>query len=184
MIMTLLAIIATLVVAWLAYAATKPDTFLIRRTTTIKATPQRIFPLIDDLHEHRSWNPFDSEPDTERTYSGPPSGKGAVFEWDGNRKAGAGRIEIVESTPSSTICLSLDMLKPFKAHNKVEFILEPHGKSTNVTWSMQGRLPFVGKLVSTLFNCDRIVGGQFEKGLAKLEALAEASAIDTKTRSR
>jgi uncharacterized protein YndB with AHSA1/START domain len=173
MIETILVLLAIAVVAVVAFAAAKPDRFQIRRSTTIDASPEKIFPLVEDLREHRSWVPFDSDPDTRRSYSGATHGKGATYEWEG-KKAGAGRIEIIESTPHSMVTLDLDMRKPMKARNKVEFLLEPRGSSTIVTWAIQGRQPFLGKLVSTFVDCEKMMGREFEKGLATLKALAEA----------
>ena len=172
--LTIVAIAVVVVVAAiLIYAATKPDTFMVRRSTLIAAPPEKIFPMIDDLHAQSAWSPFEKDPDMKRTHSGAPRGKGAVYEWDGNRQVGAGRIAITDSVPSSKVTLALDMFRPFKAHNTVEFTLDPKGSSTNVTWAMQGRQPYMAKLVSTFMDCDKMVGSQFEEGLAKLKVLAE-----------
>ena len=165
-------VIAVAVVAVLVYAATKPDKFGVQRAASIGAPPEKIFPLIDDLHAHTSWSPFEKDPNMKRTHSGAARGKGAIYEWEGNRQVGAGRLAIIDSTPSK-VTMALDMLKPFEAHNVVEFTLEPKGGSTNVTWAMRGRQPYMAKLMSTFINCDKMVGSQFEEGLAKLKALAE-----------
>ena len=165
-------VIAVAVVAVLVYAATKPDKFGVQRAASIGAPPEKIFPLIDDLHAHTSWSPFEKDPNMKRTHSGAARGKGAVYEWEGNRQVGAGRIAIIDSTPSK-VTMALDMLKPFEAHNVVEFTLEPKGGSTNVTWAMRGRQPYMAKLMSTFINCDKMVGSQFEEGLGKLKVLAE-----------
>jgi Polyketide cyclase / dehydrase and lipid transport len=165
-------VIAVAVVAVLVYAATKPDKFGVQRAASIGAPPEKIFPLIDDLHAHTSWSPFEKDPNMKRTHSGAARGKGAVYEWEGNRQVGAGRLATIDSTPSK-VTMALDMLKPFEAHNVVEFTLEPKGSSTNVTWAMRGRQPYMAKLMSTFINCDKMVGSQFEEGLGKLKALAE-----------
>jgi hypothetical protein len=165
-------VIAVAVVAVLVYAATKPDKFGVQRAANIGAPPEKIFPLIDDLHAHTSWSPFEKDPNMKRTHSGAARGKGAVYEWEGNRQVGAGRLAIIDSTPSK-VTMALDMLKPFEAHNVVEFTLEPKGGSTNVTWAMRGRQPYMAKLMSTFINCDKMVGSQFEEGLVKLKVLAE-----------
>jgi hypothetical protein len=174
--MSIVAIVAIIVVVAvvvvLAYAATRPDTFHVQRTATIKAPPERIFPLIDDLHAHTTWSPFEKDPNMKRTHSGPPRGKGAVYEWEGNRQVGSGRIAITDSTPSK-LTMALDMFTPFEAHNIVEFTLAPNGGSTDVTWAMHGRSPYMAKLMSTFINCDRMVGRQFEEGLGKMKALVE-----------
>jgi len=172
MIEAILALAALVVVVVVAYAATKPDRFRVRRTTTIDAPPEKIFPLVDDLREHRSWVPFDSDPGTKRTYRGAPRGKGTVYEWDG-RKAGAGRIAIIESRPYSMVTLALAMRKPMRARHQVELRLEPRGRSTKVTSAMEGHQNLLAKLASTFVDCDKTCGTQFEKGLAKLKALAE-----------
>ena len=165
-------IIAIAIVAVLAYAAMQPDAFQVQRTASIKAPPERIFPLIDDLHAHTTWSPFEKDPNMKRTHTGAPRGKGAIYDWEGNSQVGSGRIAITDSTPSK-VTMALDMFRPFKAHNIVEFTLQPKEGWTNVTWAMHGRQPYMAKLVSTFINCDKMVGKQFEEGLGKMKALAE-----------
>jgi hypothetical protein len=109
----------------------------------------------------------------KKTFSGTTSGKGAVFEWEGNSKAGAGRNEITASSPPNKLVMRLDMYKPFKAQNTVEFALEPQGGSTNITWAMYGSQPYMAKVMSVFINCDKMVGKDFEEGLASLKTLAE-----------
>jgi len=173
----ILAIVAIVIVlgvaAVLVYAATRPDNFRIQRTTSIKAPPDKIFPLIDDLHAHTSWSPFEKDPAMKRTHSGAPRGEGAVYEWEGNRQVGAGRIAITESKSPSRVTMALDMLRPFAAHNIVEFSLEPQGNTTSVTWAMHGNQPYMAKVMCMFMDPDKMVGSQFEEGLAKLKALAE-----------
>jgi len=173
MITTVVIVIAVALAAVLAYAATKPDTFAVRRSATIAAPPERIFPMIDDLRAQSAWSPFEKDPDMKRTHSGAPHGQGAVYEWDGNRQVGAGRIAITESVPPSKVVLALDMLRPFKASNTVQFTLDRVGAGTNVTWAMQGRQPYMAKAMSLFMDCDKMCGSMFEEGLAKLKALAE-----------
>ena len=170
-----IAIVAAVVIAGiLIYAATKPDTFRVARSTLIKAPPEQIFPLINDLHNFNKWNPFSRhDPEIKITYSGPASGKGAAHEWEGNSKVGKGRLEIVDSTPSSNIQMKLDMLSPMEAHNRVDFTVQPKGDATEVTWAMNGESSYISKVMSLYFNMDKIVGGEFEKGLADMKALAE-----------
>jgi len=166
------------IIALLVYAATFPDSFQVQRTQRINASPEKIFPLINNLHGMNTWNPF-SEPDPEIkiTYTGPESGKGARYEWTGNSKVGQGSIEIIDVAAPSRVALRLDMLKPIEGHNTVVFTLAPNGSgteaSTDVTWAMTGERPLIGKVMDAVFNMDRMVGGQFEKGLAKLKAIAE-----------
>lgn len=167
------ACLAVAVVAVLIYAATKPDTFRVARTITIKAPADKIFPLINELGAQSTWSPFEKDPHMKRTLSGPQSGKGATYEWDGNWEVGKGRIAITDSTTPSKVTLALDMMKPFAAHNIVEFTLVPQGGGTLVTWAMHGPQPFLGKVVSIFFNCEKMVGDPFEEGLGKLKALIE-----------
>lgn len=173
MLTTIALVIAAVIAAILIYAATKPNAFSIARTAIIQAPPEAIFPLINDLRSHSAWNPFEKDPNAKRNFSGAPVGKGSVYEWDGNRDVGAGRIEITDAVPPSRIVMKLDMRRPFKAHNVVEFTLQPGGGSTGVTWAMHGPQPYLAKLMSTFMNCDKMVGGQFEQGLASLKVLAE-----------
>ena len=178
MIKTVVLVIAVLLVvavgAVLAYAATKPDTFRVQRSAGIKASPTTIVPFLTDFRAYRSWSPYEQmDPDMKRTYSGAASGKGAVYEWDSAGKAGAGRMEIADATPAR-VGLMLDFARPFEAHNKVDFILEPKGEVTEVTWAMHGGVPYMAKVMHVLFDMDRMVGKDFETGLANLKTLAEA----------
>ncbi|KAF1717899.1 polyketide cyclase [Pseudoxanthomonas yeongjuensis] len=169
-----LVVMALIVVGILVRAATKPDVFRLQRSIVIDAMPERIFPLIDDLRAHESWNPFDKpDPDTRKTHTGAIQGAGAVYEWNGKGQAGAGRLSILESAPSSRIGMQLEMLKPFKTSNQVTFTLVPEGAATHLTWSMQGPVPYPAKIMHTLFNMDRMVGKQFEAGLMNLKNIAE-----------
>ena len=168
-------VIVLLVVAVLIYAATKPDTFRVQRATRINAPPETIFALINDYHRWASWSPYEKlDPAMQRTYSGAASGTGAVYEWEGNSKAGKGRMEITDSLPPSQVVIKLDFVKPFEAHNLVQFTLQPTGASTDVTWAMQGPSPYLAKIMHVFINMDRMVGKDFEAGLANLKAVAEA----------
>jgi uncharacterized protein YndB with AHSA1/START domain len=173
----ILVVITVVVVAvgiLLALAASKPNTFRIERSASINAPPEKVFGLIDDFRQWRGWSPWDKiDPDLKRTYCGPASGLGAAYEWQGNNKVGQGRMEIVESARARRIAIKLDFLKPFEAHNIAEFTLEPQGGATHVTWVMRGPNLFMSKVMGTVMNIDRMVGGQFEQGLANMKALAE-----------
>jgi Polyketide cyclase / dehydrase and lipid transport len=170
-------VIAVLLVAALAYAATKPDTFRVQRSTSIKAAPEKIFPLVSDLRSHGSWSPWEKkDPAMKRTYSGAASGKGAVYEWDGNKNIGKGRIEITEASLSKVV-FKMDFLKPFEAHNTGEISLAPQGDvtnvSTNVTWAIYGPSPYLSKVMGLVCNFDKMIGREFEAGLANLKTLTE-----------
>ena len=176
MLKTIAIVAAVFVAGVLAYAATRPNAFRVARSVSIAAPPEKIFPLINDLHAFNRWNPFlKMDPATKLTYSGPDSGKGAAHEWDGNSQVGKGRVEITDSSPSSQILMKLDLEKPMEAHNRVAFTFEPKGNATEVTWAMNGEHSFIGKVMGLCFNMDKMVGGSFEEGLADLKAQAEKS---------
>lgn len=167
-------IVVVLIAALLIFAATKPDTFRVQRSASIKAPPEKIFALINDLHSWGSWSPWEKmDPAMKRTHSGAATGKGAVYEWEGNNKVGKGRMEITETSPPSRVTIKLDFIKPFEAHNIAEFTLDATGDSTNVTWAMHGPLPYIAKVMHVVFNMDSMVGKNFETGLTNLKTIAE-----------
>ena len=167
-------ITVALIVALLIYAATRPDTFRLQRSITINAPPDRVFPFLNDFHQWPLWSPWERmDPNMRKTHSGSTQSRGAVYEWDGNKNVGTGRLEIVESVPPSTVKIKLDFFKPFEAHNTTEFTLDGRDGSTNVTWAMHGPQPYMMKVMSIIMNSDKMVGGQFETGLGNLTALAE-----------
>ena len=174
MLWTILIIFAVVIAAILIFAATKPDAFRIQRSLTIAAPPEKIFPYLNDYRRWQDWSPYEKkDPAMKRTFSGPATGPGAIYEWDGNKNVGKGRIEITEDSPNARLAFNLDMLKPFEAHNKGELSLQPQGSATVVTWAMHGRTPYLAKILHVFFNMDRMAGGDFEKGLADLKAIAE-----------
>jgi uncharacterized protein YndB with AHSA1/START domain len=148
--------------------------FEVVRSTTIAASPERVHGLIDDFHAWRQWSPWEElDPNLERDYSGAESGVGAKYAWEGNRKAGKGNMEIVSSTPER-IEVRLVFEKPWKATNQVVYELTPSGEeATDVTWRMRGRTTGFAALFGRLFTMDRLVGKDFEKGLARMKAAAE-----------
>ena len=168
------ALIVVGLAALLAFAATRPDRFRVERTMTIKAPREEIFALIDDFHRWGSWSPWaHKDPTMKMTYGGAPSGTGAVFEWDGNRSVGKGRMEIAQASPPSAVTIKLDFAMPFEANNIAEFTLAATGGGTDVTWAMHGPSPFVAKVMGLFVSMDRMVGKDFEAGLANLKAVAE-----------
>lgn len=170
----ILGVVVLAVAVVLVLAATKPDTFRVQRSALIKAPPEKIYPMIADFHKWTIWSPYElKDPAMKRTFGAITSGKGAVYEWDGNSNVGSGRITILDAVPSSKVAIKLDMIKPFDAHNDVVFSLAPQGDGTVVTWDMQGPVPFLAKIAHTIFNMDKMVGGDFETGLANLKAQTE-----------
>lgn len=169
----IIAVMILLVATLLIYAATQPNTFRLQRSANIMAPPDKILPFLNDFHQWLVWSPWEKlDPELKRSFSGASQGKGARYEWEGNSKVGTGSMEITEAAPSK-IKLKLDFLKPFEAHNIAEFTLEPRGAATNVTWAMYGPQPFMAKVMSLFMNCEKMVGPQFETGLANLKAIAE-----------
>jgi len=166
--------VVVLVAALLGFAATKPDTLHVQRATSINAPPEKIFPLIADFHRWGSWSPYEKlDPTMKRTYTGAVNGKGAVYEWEGQGKAGAGRMEITDTSPASKVTIKLDFIKPFEGHNVAEFTLATSGGSTNLTWAMHGPSPYIAKVMSVFLNMDNMIGKDFETGLANLKTIAE-----------
>jgi hypothetical protein len=167
--------VAVVIAALLAIAATRPDTFRVQRTALIQALPEEIFAEIQDFRRWTAWSPFEKmDPAMKRTHGGAASGQGATYAWEGNAKAGAGRMVIVQAPAPRRVEIEIDFLKPFKAHNTAEFTLEPRGDGTQVTWSMHGPSPFVSKVIGLFVDMDRMIGKDFETGLANLKAIAEA----------
>jgi uncharacterized protein YndB with AHSA1/START domain len=171
----IVAIVAAVLVAGvLIAAATRPDTFLVQRATSIKAPPEKIFALINDFKAWATWSPWEKkDPAMKRTYGAATSGKGAAYAWEGNKDVGQGSMELTESSPPSKITVRLDFLKPFEAHNIVEFTLEAKGDATSVTWAMRGDTPYFAKIIHVFIDMDSMVGKDFEAGLANLKAAAE-----------
>ena len=159
--------------ALLAYAATRPNTCHVERHLTIAASPERLHPLINDMHQFNTWNPYNrKDPNMKGQYSGPASGPGATYDFQGNKDVGKGRIEVTGSSPHE-VDMSLDMLEPFEGHNAVAFKLKPQGQATEVTWAMHGPSPSIARLVGVFIDMDHMIGRDFEAGLANLKAQAE-----------
>src|SRR5947209_13403211 len=174
-IIAIIAVVLAIAIAIiLILAAAKPDTFRVQRATTVKAPPERIFPLINDFHQWGTWSPYENkDPAMKRSYSGAASGKGAVYAWEGNKNVGSGRMEILEASAPSKIVIKLDFFVPFEAHNTAEFTMLPQGDATSLSWLMHGPAPFISKLMQVFMNIDNMVGKDFEVGLANLKRLTE-----------
>jgi hypothetical protein len=167
-------VILVIVAGILIHAAAKPNDFRVQRSLAIRAPADRIHALIADFHAWASWSPYEKkDPDMKRSFSGAPSGPGAIYAWDGNKNVGSGRMEVLEAPVPSKVKIKLDFLKPFEGHNTAEFTMVPSGDTTNVTWAMNGPSPFMMKVMGTFMNMDRMIGDDFAVGLANLKALAE-----------
>lgn len=166
---------AILLGAFLLYVWRKPDTCHFSRSVVISAPPERIFPMIDNPRAMNEWNPFvKADPNIKLSYSGPPNGVGAASDFDGDNRVGGGRVEVIESTPTSKVVMALRMDRPMKCQNRVEFTISPKGSDSEVTWAMSGAQPFIGKLFSVFVDTEKMVSGAFETGLADLKAKAES----------
>jgi uncharacterized protein YndB with AHSA1/START domain len=177
MLKIILAVVAVLLIAVvgiLGYAAMQPDDFRIARSTTIKAPPEKIYPLMSDFRRGAEWSPYEKkDPNMKRSFSGPASGKGSVYVFDGNSDVGTSRLEITDATPPSKVVLRLDMVKPFEGSNNIEYTILPKGDGSEVTWAMHGQQPLLAKIMCLFFNMDKMVGADFEAGLANLKTIAE-----------
>ena len=169
-------VLAVAIAIVLILAATRPDTFSIQCAATIKAPPEKIFAVISDFHQWGSWSPWENrDPAMQRSFSGANSGKGAVYAWDGNKNVGSGRMEILGASSPSKITIKLDFFKPFEGHNTAEFTFVPEREAaaTNVIWVMQGPSSFMSKVMQVFMDLDKMIGRDFEAGLANLKTLTE-----------
>lgn len=167
-------ILIVIVLGLLGYASTKPNTVRYVRSARINAPPEKILSLISDFKKWVVWSPWEKkDPALQRTYSGAASGVGAVYAWDGDKNVGSGRMEILESTPTK-VRIKLDFFKPFKASNVAEFTCTAQGNATHLDWVMTGQNLFIGKVMSLFIDMDKMIGKDFEAGLADMKAAAES----------
>ncbi len=176
MLMKILIGLAMIVVVFVVVVATRPSEFRVARTATISTPAPAVFAQVNDFRKWEAWNPWAKlDPAMKQTYEGAPAGAGAIYAWAGNAQVGEGRMTLTESRPSDLIRIKLEFLKPFKATNTAEFTFKPEGNQTAVTWSMAGKNNFIAKAVHLFMNMDKMVGGQFEKGLAQMKSVVEAA---------
>jgi len=177
MLKKLLLALVTVIVLLAVLVVMQPTEFHVTREATIAAPPDVVFDQINNLHKWQEWSPWAKlDPNCKITYEGPDSGKGAVFGWSGNNEVGEGKMTIVESKPGELVTFRLEFVKPFAGTNLAQFKLLPQGAGTNVEWSMTGDKNFLMKAIGLFMNCDKMLGPQFEKGLAQLKAVSEAAA--------
>jgi len=171
----LLALLAVIVL-FAIYVATRPNTYRIERASTIAASPATLYPMIADFHRWPEWSPFEKlDPQMKRELSGAQSGVGAVYAWAGNKDAGEGRMTITEATPDQDVTIRLEFLKPIPGSSTARFALGPAEGGTQVRWIMEGDHNFVSKAMCVFVSMDKMMGGDFEKGLAQMKTAAEAS---------
>lgn len=167
-------VVVLLLLIVVGLALTKPDTFSMQRETTINAPREKVFALVNDFHEWGKWSAWEKlDPNMTRTFAGPLKGVGSTYEWSGNSAAGAGKMEITNSVVPSKVDVKLDFTKPFESHNITEFTIDSTAAGTHVTWNMHGPNQFISKVMTVFVSMDKMVGPDFEKGLANLKAEAE-----------
>jgi hypothetical protein len=172
--MVIAVVVAAVVVLFVLVVATRPADLRITRGTTISAPASVVFAQVNDFHNWEAWSPWAKlDPAMKTTYEGPAAGTGAVYSWVGNSKVGEGRMTIAESHPSDLVRIKLEFMKPFAATNLAEFTFQPQGDQTAVTWNMTGKKNFITKAMGLVMNMDKMVGGQFEQGLAQMKSVSE-----------
>ena len=167
-------VFAVAIAAVLILAATKPDSFRIERSATVNAPAEKIFAVLSDFHQWAGWSPWEQrDPALKRSFGGAERGAGAIYAWEGNKNVGTGRMEILEANAPSKLVIKLDFFTPFEAHNTAEFTMLPQGHATDIRWVMHGPAPFMSKVMQVFMNFDKMVGKDFETGLANLKKLTE-----------
>jgi len=176
MLKKILLALAVIVIVVVVVVAVQPSGFRVERTATISAPAPAVFGQVNDFHNWEAWSPWAKlDPTMRQAFEGAPAGTGAIYTWTGNKQVGEGRMTVTESRPNELIRIRLEFLKPFAATNTAEFAFKPEGNQTVVTWSMVGKNNFMAKAVHLVVNMDRMVGGDFEKGLARMKSVAEAA---------
>jgi carbon monoxide dehydrogenase subunit G len=175
MLKKILAVIAVILVVFVIIVALQPADFHVARTATVATPAEAVFAQVNDLKKWEAWSPWVKlDPAMKQTYEGPASGIGAVSRWAGNNQVGEGSMTITESRPHELIRFNLEFIKPMAGTSMAEFSFKPEGNQTTVTWSMSGKNNFIAKAMCLFMNMDRMVGGEFEKGLSSLKSIAEA----------
>jgi len=168
--------VAVIIIVLVIIVAARPSEYGVTRSVVIAAPPEAVFPHVNELKKWAVWNPWEKiDPAMKLTYDGPASGVGASYSWVGNSKVGEGRMAITESRPSERVRLKLEFFKPMAGVSTAEFTFKPEGSQTSVTWSMTGKNNFIAKAFCMFVSMDKMIGGQFEKGLADLKSVAEAA---------
>jgi polyketide cyclase/dehydrase/lipid transport protein len=175
MVWKILIALVVMVAVLAVVVATRPSEFRVQRTTTISAPAPVVFAQVNDFHKWEAWSPYvKRDPAMKKTFEGAPSGVGAIYTWSGNNEVGEGRTTIIESRPSELIRVQLEFVRPFAATSIAEFTFKPEGERTAVTWSLNGHNNFIAKAMGLVVNMDRMIGGDFETGLAQMKSAAEA----------
>ena len=169
--------LAAIVIIFVVIVALQPPEFRVARSATIPAPPPALFAQVNDFHKWETWNPWGKiDPAMKQSYEGAPAGVGAIYTWTGNNEVGEGRMTITESRPSDLIRINLEFFEPFAGNSTAEFTFKPEGNQTVVTWSMTGNNNFMAKAIHLFMNMDKMIGDQFDKGLASMKSAVEATA--------
>jgi polyketide cyclase/dehydrase/lipid transport protein len=185
MLIPILITLAVILALFIILVAMRPSDFRVTRSITVAAPAERAFEQVNELRNWEAWSPWAKlDPNAKNTYEGPVAGVGAAFAWSGNCKVGEGRLTITESRPHELVRFKLEFVKPFKGTNSAEFTFRPEGGETVVQWTMSGKKNFVSKAIGLVVNCDKMIGCQFDKGLAEMKSLAEAAATAQQVHSR
>ena len=176
MLIKILIAFAVIVIVLVIVVAMQPSEFRVARSATMSAPAPAVFAQVNDFHKWEAWNPWGKiDPAMKQTYEGAPAGVGAIYTWVGNKNVGEGRMTLTESRPSDLIRIKLEFFKPFAGTNIAEFTFKPEGNQTAVTWSMAGKNNFMAKAIHLFMNMDKMIGGQFETGLAQMKLIVEAA---------
>lgn len=174
--MILVYVLIGIIIGLVVVISLRPAEFRVVRSATILAPPSEVFAQVNDFHNWEAWSPWAKlDPAAKSTFEGASAGTGAIFSWSGNKKVGEGTMTMTESRPSDLIRIKLEFRRPFQGTNALEFTFKPDGNQTVVAWSMSGRNNFISKAFCLFMNMDKMVGGDFEKGLTNLKAVVEAA---------
>ena len=175
----LLGIVVIIILAVAALAigiARQPDEYMVTRSTTVAAPAEAVFMQVNNFHNWDAWSPWAKlDPNMKTEYSGPPLGKSSQYSWTGNDQVGEGKMTIADSTEPSDVKIKLDFIKPFASSSDTMFTFKPDGAGTNVTWTMQGKHNIMSKAMCLFMDMDKMIGPDFEKGLAQLKKVAEST---------
>jgi Polyketide cyclase / dehydrase and lipid transport len=172
-------VMVLLILGALAFIATRPDDFRIQRSAQVDASPDAVFSIINEVRRWGEWSPYEKrDPNMKKTFEGPPSGPGASYSWNGNNDVGEGRMTIVQSKPGELVSMKLEFSRPFKCTNEVNFKLAPSDGGTRVSWMMDGKHNIMMKAMSLFMDLDKMVGKDFEDGLANLNCLAQGAKVN------
>lgn len=179
MLKKILIALGAVIAVFVIVVATRPATFEVKRSLLINAPPDVVYAQVADFHAWAAWSPWDRlDPNLKRTFNEVPVGVGANYHWVGNKDVGEGNMKITEARPGEHLSIALDFIAPFEAHNRTDIDFARTGEGTTVTWSMTGENNFMSKAFSLFNDMDKMVGGDFEKGLASMKTVSEAAAAD------